>query len=237
MEERDRFIGAFWLRRDPTPGTLHNERKKEHERRIHYADQWFRDADSPGTFGYQTTRGAVHVLLGQPDSIDAAVEDGEPYEYWRYSDVNGTGEAFKVRMATSHRIGCGAAYEIVEPAPSRTFQGLAGLGQNPPRPLEVRVYPLGLVTFSIPIEYGAVDRVRATLERSAGTAPIDSRLFEFVLAPGGPPPAKRSITVFGQQGLNCTQPMPPGDYRLTAEVDPFSGEHLMDSVAFQVAAP
>jgi GWxTD domain-containing protein len=235
MEERDRFIGAFWLRRDPTPGTLHNEFKKEYERRVHYADQWFRDSNIGAQFGYQTTRGAVHVLLGQPDSIEAVVEDGESYEYWRYSDVNSTGEAFAVRIALSPRIGCGPAYEIVEPAPSKTFLGFAGLGQTPPRPLAVHVYPFGLVTFSIPIDWDGIQGVRTTLERPAGTAPIGFG-FEFRLAPGLPA-AKRSITALGQQGLNCTVPIPPGDYRLVAEADLASGEHLTDSVAFQVDAP
>jgi GWxTD domain-containing protein len=232
MEERDRFIGAFWLRRDPTPGTIHNERKKEYERRIHYADQSFRDPDGPGSFGYQTNRGAAYVLLGEPDSIDSVAEDGQPYEIWRYSDVNGTGEAFAVRVALSPRIACGPAYEIVEPGPSETFLGSTSLGGNAPGPLAVRVYPLGLVTFAIPVEYGSVQRVRATVERGDG-APVQSH-WEFHLAPMGLPPGKRGITVFGQEGLNCTLPMPPGDYRLTAEVDLFSGEHLTDSVAFDV---
>jgi GWxTD domain-containing protein len=238
MEERDRFIGAFWLRRDPTPGTLHNERRKEYERRIHYADEWFRSPESPGTFGYQTTRGTVYVLLGPPDSIEAAVEDGASYEYWRYSDVNDTGRSFTVRVALSHRFSCGAAYEIVEPAPTRIFRGFAGLGQNPPQPLEVRVYPLGLVTFMIPIEYGTVEHVRAALESEAGAAPV-GRLFgfEFRLPSNGLPPDKRSIAVSGREGLNCTLPIPPGSYRLSAEADLFSGEHLTDSVAFDVGVP
>jgi len=33
-DEREKFIEQFWLRRDPTPGTVENEFKEEHYRRI-----------------------------------------------------------------------------------------------------------------------------------------------------------------------------------------------------------
>lgn len=238
MEERDRFIGAFWLRRDPTPGTLHNERKKEYERRIHYAEQAFGDPSSPGTFGYRTTRGAAYLLLGEPDSVEAVVEDdGESYEYWRYSNVNLTGDAFTIRLAVSSRLGCGPAYEILEPAPTRVFRGDAWLGASTAGPLTVRTYPLGLVTFSIPVEYGRAERVHATLESGGGGTRAGGLFgFRFRLAERGLPPGKRGITVAGQDGINCTLPMPPGSYRVTAEAELFSRERLTDSVAFDVAA-
>lgn len=238
VEERERFIGAFWLRRDSTPGTLHNERRKEYERRIHYAEEHFRDAGSPGAFGYQTTRGAVYVLLGQPDSIEPVNEDGLPYEYWRYSDVNGTGDAFTVRVARWHRIGCGPAYEIVEPAPTRTFQGYAWLGTGSTQPLTVRVYSVGLVTISIPIEHATVRRVRATGDR-AGAVPPDGRFigFDFGLPTKEPPAGKQSLTIYGREGLACTVQMPPGQYLLNADAELLSGEHVTDSVAFEVNAP
>jgi GWxTD domain-containing protein len=40
--ERDQFIEAFWMRRDPTPDTFENEFKQEHYRRIVYAQRSFR---------------------------------------------------------------------------------------------------------------------------------------------------------------------------------------------------
>lgn len=40
-EDRNRFVEAFWLRRDPTPGTVENEFKEEHYRRIAYANVHF----------------------------------------------------------------------------------------------------------------------------------------------------------------------------------------------------
>lgn len=238
FEDRDRFIGAFWLRRDPTPGTMHNEWKKEYERRIHYADQWFRNPGDHGRFGYQTTRGAVYVLLGQPDSIDDVTEDGEPYEYWRYSDVNGTRQAATVRIAPD-RIGCGPSYEIVEPAPIGTFEGEANLDRYSLEPVAVRVYSLGLVTFSIPIGDADVHRVRMTLEAGDRTEPVES-LFDFrFLLPSkeSPPPPNRDTPLFSRTGLSCTRVMPPGHYRLDTELDLATGEHITDRVAFEVNSP
>src|ERR1017187_8415951 len=40
-EEREKFIEQFWLRRDPTPGTVANEFKEEHYRRIAYVNEHF----------------------------------------------------------------------------------------------------------------------------------------------------------------------------------------------------
>ncbi|HEX2695527.1 MAG TPA: GWxTD domain-containing protein, partial [Acidobacteriota bacterium] len=45
--ERELFIEAFWKQRDPNPNTPENEFKKEHFRRITYANQWY-GRDSPG---------------------------------------------------------------------------------------------------------------------------------------------------------------------------------------------
>src|SRR3972149_2740280 len=38
VEERDRFIEAFWRKRDPNPATPANEYKDEHYRRIDHAN-------------------------------------------------------------------------------------------------------------------------------------------------------------------------------------------------------
>jgi hypothetical protein len=84
------------------------------------------------------------------------------------------------------------------------------------------------------LEYGSVRRVQTSIERGAGAS---ESIFEFRLASVPLPPAKRGITVAGQEGLNCTRPMPPGEYRLTAEVELFSGERLSDGVTFEVGAP
>jgi GWxTD domain-containing protein len=63
-EERDRFIDAFWRKRDPNPATPENEFKDEHYRRIEHANKFL----GRETFrqGWQTDRGRYYILLGEP---------------------------------------------------------------------------------------------------------------------------------------------------------------------------
>lgn len=60
--QRNRFIEEFWLERDPSPGSVKNEFREEHYRRIEYANNKFgRDTGSPG---WKTDRGKYYILLG-----------------------------------------------------------------------------------------------------------------------------------------------------------------------------
>jgi len=92
--EREKFIERFWLRRDPTPGTVENEFKEEHYRRLAYANQRF----AIGIPGWKTDRGRIYIKYGPPDEIDShpaatyqrPFEQGggttstDPFEQWRY---------------------------------------------------------------------------------------------------------------------------------------------------------
>jgi GWxTD domain-containing protein len=71
-EERDQFIEAFWQRRDPTPDTLENEFKKEHYRRIAYANEHF----GAGVPGWKTDRGRIYIIHGAPDEIESSPAGG-----------------------------------------------------------------------------------------------------------------------------------------------------------------
>ncbi len=64
MEERTRFIEAFWRKRDPNPATPANEYKDEHYRRIEHANTFL----GRETFreGWRTDRGRYYILLGEP---------------------------------------------------------------------------------------------------------------------------------------------------------------------------
>jgi GWxTD domain-containing protein len=66
--ERELFIEAFWKQRDPNPNTPENEFKKEHFRRIAYANQWL-GRDSPGP-GWRTEMGRIYIILGEPNTIE-----------------------------------------------------------------------------------------------------------------------------------------------------------------------
>lgn len=87
-EDRDDFIAAFWLVRDPTPGTELNEFKDEHFKRIEFANHKYgRDTAKPG---WKTDRGKIHVLLGEPRFRSEYPEDMliQPTVLWHYISVD-----------------------------------------------------------------------------------------------------------------------------------------------------
>jgi len=98
---RDRFIEAFWAKRNPLPGTSHNSFKEEHYRRIAYANEHYATASFPG---WHTDRGKIYILYGRPDQIEShpTGEKSErtggdetlthPFEVWRYRHIDGLGD-------------------------------------------------------------------------------------------------------------------------------------------------
>ena len=58
------FIVRFWRRRDPTPGTLENETRREFWRRVLEANRRFKESVRPG---WMTERGRIFIQLGEPD--------------------------------------------------------------------------------------------------------------------------------------------------------------------------
>ncbi len=67
VDERDRFIEAFWRKRDPNRATPVNELRQEHYRRLDYANTYL----GRETFreGWQTDRGRFYIILGEPREI------------------------------------------------------------------------------------------------------------------------------------------------------------------------
>lgn len=67
LEERERFIDAFWTKRDPNTATPVNELKEEHYRRIEYANEFLgRETYQPG---WRTDRGRYYIILGEPQEV------------------------------------------------------------------------------------------------------------------------------------------------------------------------
>ena len=92
-EDRDRFVGAFWLRRDPTPGTARNEFKEEHYRRIAYANFHFAQ-EVPG---WKTDRGRIYIVYGPPEEIKTDLartsdDPAKPIQVWHYHSIMGYGK-------------------------------------------------------------------------------------------------------------------------------------------------
>src|ERR1039457_6551913 len=70
--EREHFIEQFWLRRDPTPGTVENEFKEEHYRRIAYTNEHY----ATSVPGWKTDRGRIYIVYGPPDEKESHPSGG-----------------------------------------------------------------------------------------------------------------------------------------------------------------
>ncbi len=114
-EEREQFIESFWLRRDPTPGTIANEYREEHYRRIAEANLRF---SFGGTQGWQSDRGRIYIVYGEPESVESGVSGaGQPasfaLERWRYAYIEGLGENAELTFVDTNRTG---VYGLQTPA-------------------------------------------------------------------------------------------------------------------------
>jgi len=108
--QRDQFIESFWLRRDLTPGTLRNEFKEEHYRRIAYANDRFSCSRIPG---WETDRGRIYIVYGPPDQLESHRSGGTyerpyeegggtaatfPFEVWRYRYIEAIGKDIEIEF-------------------------------------------------------------------------------------------------------------------------------------------
>jgi GWxTD domain-containing protein len=80
---RDDFIGEFWKRRDPDPGTPVNEFRLEYEDRVAKAGAMFHGEGRPG---WQTDRGRILILFGPPHERTTYPMDPSGFcrEVWYY---------------------------------------------------------------------------------------------------------------------------------------------------------
>lgn len=112
--ERDTFISAFWKQRNPNPNLPENEYKKEHYRRIAYANNWF-GKDSPGA-GWRTEMGRTYITLGEPHQIERFenVNEIHPTIIWFYQGMATLGlpDSFSVVFFKQDGVG---EYELYSP--------------------------------------------------------------------------------------------------------------------------
>ncbi len=117
--EREKFIEQFWERRDPTPGTVENEYREEHYRRIAYTNQRFGFADHAGSFSVRGRTSPDHGC-GPPDEIESHPTGGSyqrpaeqgggttstyPFEKWRYRWIEGIGNNVIIEFVDTTRNG------------------------------------------------------------------------------------------------------------------------------------
>jgi GWxTD domain-containing protein len=79
-QQRDKFIEAFWERRNPAPASSENTYKEEHYRRIAYVNTHY----AAGVPGYKTDRGHFYIAYGAPDFIDYDARNSPSSEVWHY---------------------------------------------------------------------------------------------------------------------------------------------------------
>ncbi|MCX7974141.1 MAG: GWxTD domain-containing protein [Candidatus Aminicenantes bacterium] len=86
--ERDLFIEGFWRQRDLEPSTPENEFKKEHYRRLDYANKNF-GRETPGP-GWRTDMGRIYIILGEPKTIERFENLSEcyPVVVWFYEGMS-----------------------------------------------------------------------------------------------------------------------------------------------------
>jgi GWxTD domain-containing protein len=85
-EERKILWEEFWKEKDPTPDTAENEFYDEHVRRFDTANSRFGTSHTPG---WETDRGRIYILYGQPDHIESYPYDADQdaTEVWHYNSL------------------------------------------------------------------------------------------------------------------------------------------------------
>jgi GWxTD domain-containing protein len=97
-EERDKFIEQFWERRNPNPGSPHNQFREDYYRRIAYANAHF----ASSLPGWKTDRGRIYIMYGPPDEIDShPTPTPHPTQDWLYREIKGVGSHVKMRFVDS----------------------------------------------------------------------------------------------------------------------------------------
>ncbi len=119
--ERDLFIEAFWSHRDPTPGSLENEFKKEHYARIAYANKWF--GRGTPTVGWRTAMGRIHIILGKPQYEEKYENETEVYPtiVWFYQGMSpfGLPDSFNVVFFKEYGSGDYEIYSPIQDGPQK----------------------------------------------------------------------------------------------------------------------
>lgn len=131
-QERETFISAFWKQRNPNPNLPENEVKKEHYRRIAYANQWF-GKESPGP-GWRTEMGRIYIILGEPRSIERfdSVNELQPTIVWFYQGMGSFGlpDSFSVVFFKQDGTGDYMLYSPIRFGPSALMRNYEGDRQD-----------------------------------------------------------------------------------------------------------
>lgn len=86
IQDRGRLFREFWKKRDPDPETEENELMQEYYYRVEYANENY----STHRSGWESDRGRIYILYGEPTQIERHPFEAEsrPYEIWYYHNIN-----------------------------------------------------------------------------------------------------------------------------------------------------
>jgi GWxTD domain-containing protein len=92
IDAKRRFLTQFWKQRDPTPGTVKNERRESFYAAIDYANKAFKEGGRNPVSGWHSDRGRVYAKNGAPDEVLRRQQEGRapPYEVWNYAKGKGS---------------------------------------------------------------------------------------------------------------------------------------------------
>jgi GWxTD domain-containing protein len=212
--EREHFIEQFWTRRDPTPGTVENEMKEEHYRRIAYTNDHF----ASFVPGWKTDRGRVYIVYGPPDEIEShpngSATQSFPYEQWLYRHIDGVGSNVIVEFDDPNRTG---EYRMTMDPNAETFTS---------------VEPGEKVRVTVPSDRRA--QVVVPLLSDPGKYSVSGRITHLetgILAADFTKAAVGAPSI----GWGAAEPLTPGQYLLTATVkNNTTGVSLTYTVSFNV---
>jgi GWxTD domain-containing protein len=242
-EEREHFVAQFWDRRNPIPNSAENPAKREHYRRIQYANAHFSTAT---TEGWKTDRGRIYITYGPPDEIEShptgglyvrpAQEGGGTvltyaFEQWGYGYVQGLGNSTVIEFVD--RSGTGDYRIAANPFDKEMTPDGSPVKPNPAQALDtganrtgatVKVPGNGIVQMFIPLtNYGEspltiAGRLLTSDHRVAAT-------FEETVQRGGP-----AMPVYAK-----VLSVQPGKYHLYIAVRNTSTNALYsDGLSFEV---
>ena len=103
--EREHFIEQFWQRRDPTPGTVENEFKEEHYRRIAYANDHFAGPHPRLEDRSRPDLHHVRAARREGDLILRGMRLNVPFEQWLYHLIEGVGTNVVIEFVDPNKTG------------------------------------------------------------------------------------------------------------------------------------
>jgi len=100
VEDKRKFLYAFWKKKDTNPVTPKFELREEYFKRVSEANKKYKQGFADG---WKSDRGRIFILYGPPDDIERHFMEAnvKNYEIWTYEYIEGGTEAIFAETSTS----------------------------------------------------------------------------------------------------------------------------------------